>query len=172
MDNGTDISRIDSQSFSAIEADSIFDRVELGGFDRWNLTNLKKRDDVYLDILEKYRSYIEILLSRNPRRQTVFLIISTALLIISPIQFIVCLLVFGDSQNIAALIASAAEVVSSLLVFPKIIAQYLFNTNETTNINNVVEAIQNFDIEIRSGIRHTAESHFDAVSESNNVEEK
>lgn len=83
------------------------------------------------------------------------------MLIASPLQFLICLCVFGNSENLVPLLASLIEVISSLLVFPKIIAEYLFNTNETTSINDIVAAIQEYDLAIRSGIRHTVESNIE-----------
>ncbi len=135
--------------FNGIKADLI-------KFDRESLEILKKRDKQYSEILGCYYDYVKKILDKNPSRQEWFFKISLAILIISPIQLIL-LIWFGNTENLAVLLASAGEMISALIVFPKIIAEYLFNTNETTNINDVATAIQNYDVAVRKGIRHTVE---------------
>lgn len=135
--------------FNEIKADLI-------KFDRESLETLKRRDKQYSDILNCYYIYVKKVLEKNPARQTMFFWVSLAILVLSPIQFIF-LLWNGNTENLAVLLASAVEMVSALIIFPKIIAEYLFNTNETTNINDVATAIQNYDVAVRKGIRHTVE---------------
>ena len=146
-----------------VEDDQFFDQTALSKFDRWSVDALKSRDEAYSSLLTCYKEYAEAVLKQNPERQETFFELSLFILIISPIQFIICLYFLWDSPNAVPLIASAVELLGAILVFPKIIAEYLFNTNETTSINSIVEAIQKYDIEIRRGIRHTVEaSHKDS----------
>lgn len=134
----------------------------LSAFDIWNLDGLKERDQLYTNLLSSYKIYTESTLLENPKRQECFFHVALSILIISPIQFLVCLWFclshLESIEIIAPLMASGVEMFGALMFLPKIIAEYLFNTNETTSINNIVSAIQNYDISVRSGIRHTAES--------------
>lgn len=159
--NTTSVSDLNSPDIVPVLTDQSFNQVELGNFDRLSIESLKKRDQSYSAILTNYQEYVSSILSANPKRQTVFFIVSIVFLIASPLQFLICLCVFGNSENLVPLLASLIEVISSLLVFPKIIAEYLFNTNETTSINDIVAAIQEYDLAIRSGIRHTVESNIE-----------
>lgn len=135
----------------------------LSKFDIWSLEELKERDQIYSSLLTSYQNYAEDALDKNPGRQKCFFRIALGILLFSPLQFAVCLIVcLSNMENIAIiapLLASSVEMFGALMFLPKIIAEYLFNTNETTSISNIVSAIQNYDISIRSGIRHTVESH-------------
>ena len=159
-----EVADLSPTDITPVTNDQVFNREELSKFDRWNIDSLKARDEIYSSILTCYQQYADTILTRNPWRQTIFFWISIAILVFSPTQFFICLYYLWDSENIVPLIASSVEVLGSLLVFPKIIAEYLFNTNETS-INNIVAAIQNYDISIRSGIRHTVENHQDQTKD-------
>lgn len=148
-----------------INSDDVFNvssQRALSEFDIWSLDELRGRDQVYSSLLTSYQSYTEETLAKNPGRQQWFFKIALSVLVISPIQFVVCLVFclfnMKNISIIAPLLASSVEVFGALMFLPKIIAEYLFNTNETTSINNIISAIQNYDISIRSGIRHTVES--------------
>lgn len=158
------------QSVSTDDAFNVSSQRELNKFDIWSMGELKERDMVYSSLLTSYKEYTEITLDKNPKRQVWFFWAALAILVASPIQFFICLwscfrylqtaeatTIEASAQVIAALLASGAETFGALMFLPKIIAEYLFNTNETTSINSIVSAIQNYDIAIRSGIRHTAE---------------
>lgn len=155
------VTDLDLRDITPVTSDKFFNHEELSKFDRWNIDSLKARDEIYSSILKCYQEYAKTILTENPARQVLFFNISISLLILSPLQFLLCLYFLRNSENVVPLIASSIEVLGALLVFPKIIAEYLFNTNETTSINNIVAAIQNYDISIRSGIRHTVENHSD-----------
>lgn len=149
-----------------VNSDDVFNvsgQRALNEFDIWSLDELKRRDLVYSGLLASYQKYAEETLVRNPSRQRWFFWIALGILVVSPVQFVACLIVclrnIEHISILAPLLASGTEVFGALMFLPKIIAEYLFNTNETTSINNIISAIQNYDISIRSGIRHTVESH-------------
>lgn len=148
----------DDSPLEKIDSDDVFNHKELAQFDRFSMKTLKERDERYTDLLFCYYEYIHKMLKRNLIRQTVFLCISILILVLSPIQFGVVLYFGMNSANIVPILASAAEVIGVMIVFPKIIAEYLFNANETTSMNNIVSTIQQYDISVRSGIRHTVET--------------
>lgn len=124
-----EVADLSPTDITPVTNDQVFNREELSKFDRWNIDSLKARDEIYSSILTCYQQYADTILTRNPFRQTIFFWISIAILVFSPAQFFICLYYLWDSENIVPLIASSVEVLGSLLVFPKIIAEYLFNTN-------------------------------------------
>lgn len=140
-----------------IKEDESFNRVDLVKFDNESLEPLKIRDSVYTKILEAYNDYTCYTLRKNKRRQSVFFGVSLSIIFFSVILLGICIAVSYFSKNFIPLIASTVETVGTLIIFPRIVAEYLFSTNETTSVNSIVEAIQKYDISIRSGIRHSAE---------------
>lgn len=143
-----------------VPTDHAFDQEDLGRFDQWSIEKLKERDELYSSMLSGYEAYVKTVLTSNLVRQEHFYEISMIVLLLSPIQFVVCLSYcmqhLPDVTAIVTLLTSITEVLGVLLVIPQIIAKYLFNTGETTSINSIVSAIQTYDIEIRKGIRSTA----------------
>lgn len=138
-----------------IQSDEDFNK-KFKDFETSNLGRLNERDEKYTEILNLYYKYISTILDKNISRQKWFFWLSIIILVASPIQFVVFL--WLKSESMVAIVASVTEVIGALLTFPKIIAEYLFNTNESTNVNDVVTTIQNYDIEVRNGVRHTAEN--------------
>lgn len=168
-DQSFDSNKEGSRTVVRVTNDQSFDsnKAELNKFDRQSLEIQKNRDNTYADILSCYYTYIKTILEKNPGRQNCFFWVSLGILIISPIQFIVLagvLIYLNKLDSWQILLTSAGEMISAMIIFPKIIAEYLFNTKETTNINDVVTAIQKYDIEIRNGIRRTVENGKDAES--------
>lgn len=137
--------------------DSFNSKVDLEKFDKESLEPLKTRDSIYTGILQAYSDYTCHTLTKNKIRQSIFFVISLVIICASVIGLGACICISYYSDQFVPLIASVIETVGALIIFPKIVAEYLFSTTETTNVNSIVEAIQNYDISVRSGIRHSAE---------------
>lgn len=143
----------------SVNTDLKFNRNDdLVSLDHSNIDSLKNRDTTYTKILDNYAEYARTILAANSARQEIFFWVSFMILICSPIQFFCMLFNAKYDPSLAPLIASTIEFVGAMLVFPKIVAQYLFNTNDITNVNSIVTAIQNYDLETRKEIRQTAEN--------------
>ena len=155
------------EDVSPVPDDDLFNQREFARFDRQSMETLQNRDNIYTKILSCYNNYVSTVLNKNSRYQSWFFAISIAILVLTPIQFIVVLIIFGKSGDLIPILTSGLETISALLIFPKIIAEYLFNTDETTNINGIVSTIQNYDLNIRSGIRHTVENGTSEKSNDN-----
>ena len=156
------LSESESNHATPVDSDDSFNRIDLERFDKWSVGKLMERDVSYTNILSKYEMYVGGVLSNNLTRQDHFYELSMLILFFSPIQFFICVAYCLQHQMevtaIAALLASAAEILGVIIIIPKIIAEYLFNTGETTSIKDIVSAIQNYDVEIRQEIRRTAEN--------------
>lgn len=143
----------------SVNTDLKFNRNDdLVSLDHFNIDSLKNRDTTYTEILDDYAEYARTILEANSARQEIFFWVSFMILVFSPIQFFCMLYNAKYDPSLAPLIASTIEFVGAMLIFPKIVAQYLFNTNDITNVNNIVTAIQSYDLETRKEIRQTAES--------------
>lgn len=140
-----------------VKGDDSFNKVDLEKFDNESLEPLKTRDSIYTGILQAYSDYTCHTLTKNKIRQNIFFVVSLIIIIASIIGLGVCICISYYLDKFIPLIASVIETVGALIIFPKIVAEYLFSTTETTNVNSIVEAIQNYDISVRSGIRHSAE---------------
>ncbi len=58
-------------------------------------------------------------------------------------------------QNIIAVISAiSVAFVSSFMIIPKMITQYLFNLNEEDNVRHIIKNIQEHDLTIRKSIHH------------------
>ena len=156
------LSESESNHATPVDSDDSFNRIDLERFDKWSVGKLMERDVSYTNILSKYEMYVGGVLSNNLTRQDHFYELSMLILFFSPVQFFICVAYCLQHQMevtaIAALLASAAEILGVIIIIPKIIAEYLFNTGETTSIKDIVSAIQNYDVEIRQEIRRTAEN--------------
>lgn len=156
------LSESESNHATPVDSDDSFNRIDLERFDKWSVGKLMERDISYTNILSQYEMYVGGVLSNNLTRQDHFYELSMLILFFSPIQFFICVAYCLQHQMevtaIAALLASAAEILGVIIIIPKIIAEYLFNTGETTSIKDIVSAIQNYDVEIRQEIRSTAEN--------------
>ena len=155
---GDALTTAEMDTLVSVQSDKEFNIKDLEEFDCYSMEALRNRDNSYSKILDCYYQYTGKILKSNPKRQKWFFWVSLFILIASPIQLCVFLWIFRNSDNFIAIAASAVEAVGALMVFPKIIAEYLFNTDEITSINHVVSSIQQYDISLREGIRHTAEN--------------
>lgn len=145
------------ENVERVNDDTQFNRNEaLQNYDKVILENLEKRDGEYYNILTKYRQYVEKMLDANPGRQSWFFVISIIILVLSfgVLAFVLCAAVVTGNPNIVAIITAATETLVSFLVFPRIIAEYLFNTNENANIKDIVNSLRQHDIKLSEDVRN------------------
>lgn len=76
-----------------------------------------------------------------------FLVIMTGfmILIITPCVLIVKADNLSDTSMIVALITVLIELVSAIIVLPKIIAEYLFNKEEDRNMMEIIKSMQSYN---------------------------
>ena len=89
-------------------------------------------------------------LNSNKSNKQIFLIGLLVILLIIVIGFFICLYFLSD--NIIALITAFASVISAIIVIPTKIVEYLFNPQETQQINEVIKNIQDYDKAVREDL--------------------
>ena len=97
--------------------------------------------------------------------RSAFFVISIVLLFLLSVGFpvlISIILVTGKIQDVSAavgLIAASASIVTSVIVLPKTIAEYLFSTEEDAKNADIVKEIIKSDLEIRNKLKENANSN-------------
>lgn len=123
--------------------------------------SLKKHSYNYDDILSGYTTHVIKTLKSKRIMKIVFYGISVAIMVSS-----VCFVIWGgvfvadQSKNsdfdlynyIVPVISALTSFLTVFIVIPKIIAKYLFNSNEDTSMKDIIESIQNYDKDIRKEI--------------------
>lgn len=111
---------------------------------------LDDRNKIYSTILENYSKYLKDTLNSNKSNKQIFLIGLLVILLIIVVGFFICLYFLND--NIIALITAFASVTSAIIVIPTKIVEYLFNPQETQQINEVIKNIQDYDKAVREDL--------------------
>lgn len=119
-------------------------------------TNQIKHGSDYSKILSAYRSHVEQTLSTKRYYKEVFFLVSMLILGLSPLLFLCALQWYLDHYTSALnlsellpLLTALGEFLASLLVLPRIIAEYLFNDKEEESVVNIVNNMQVYDMNIR-----------------------
>lgn len=111
---------------------------------------LDDRNKIYSTILENYSKYLKDTLNSNKSNKQIFLIGLLVILLIIVVGFFICLYFLND--NIIALITAFASVTSAIIVIPTKIVEYLFNPQETQQINEVIKNIQDYNKAVREDL--------------------
>lgn len=111
---------------------------------------LDERNKIYTDILSNYSKYLNQTLSKNTFNKKAFLIGLLIILGLIVIGFFMYLILDGD--NIVAVITSFISLISAIIVIPTKIVEYLFNPQETQQINEVIKNIQDYDKAVRDDL--------------------
>lgn len=111
---------------------------------------LDERNKIYTDILSNYSKYLNQTLSKNTFNKKAFLIGLLIILGLIVIGFFMYLILDGD--NIVAVITAFISLISAIIVIPTKIVEYLFNPQETQQINEVIKNIQDYDKAVRDDL--------------------
>lgn len=111
---------------------------------------LDERNKIYTDILSNYSKYLNQTLSKNTFNKKAFLIGLLIILGLIVIGFFMYLIL--DSDNIVAVITAFISLISAIIVIPTKIVEYLFNPQETQQINEVIKNIQDYDKAVRDDL--------------------
>ena len=111
---------------------------------------LDDRNKIYSTILENHSKYLKDTLNSNKSNKQIFLIGLLVILLTIVVGFFICLYFLND--NIIALITAFASVTSAIIVIPTKIVEYLFNPQETQQINEVIKNIQDYDKAVRKDL--------------------
>lgn len=68
-----------------------------------------------------------------------------AALMFAPCLVVLCASRLSDTGIVVALLSVLVEVVSAIIVLPKIIAEYLFNKEEDRSMMEIIKSMQNYN---------------------------
>lgn len=115
---------------------------------------LDSRNNIYTEILKEYYKYIkETLESKKEDKKSIIYTFLLILLVLS--CGFMCLIIHlvtqakSDLSQIVALITAFGGFMGTILVIPTKISDYMFNTEETNQIGNVIKNIQDYDSAVR-----------------------
>lgn len=126
--------------------------------DKNDWEQIKKRNQEYTKFLTRYYTYIETVLEfKEEKRKWIFYIslgiLGTPLVALA---IAVCFLSkndFNSINNLIAFITALTTLVSSMIVIPKQIGEYLFNNDDTSQMVDIIKNIQEYDKNVRTDIR-------------------
>ncbi|MCI9128382.1 hypothetical protein [Thomasclavelia cocleata] len=117
---------------------------------------ITKRNKSYTDILNHYEDYLENALTfkKNFRKCIVIFFIVILGIVILALVFFIGYLVLKkefDINSLIALVTASATLVSTLLIIPTKITEFLFNRDEEKNMSEIIKNIQDYDKNVRNG---------------------
>lgn len=118
-------------------------------------TQYDKRDKIYTDLLDKYKSQFESKSNWNKIYKLIFYIVAMVAFIgiIAVSMYIIYIVAAkgdGSISDVAVVVGSTSGIISAIIVLPKIIAEHLFPTDEHSHMINMVQNMQVNDSRIRS----------------------
>ena len=115
-----------------------------------------KTDKQFLDFLTKFVG----LQDKKERQKLVFktwffvvVMLGFFALIITPLILILFMKNLGQTTAIVSMITVLIELVSAIIVLPKIIAEYLFNKKEDEKLMQIIETMQTYNIKRHAYIK-------------------
>lgn len=127
-----------------------------------DIENVNSHASQLSKLLENYVLTYQERVAQNKELRDNFYLIAISILIFLSIIFpilILALLWSGKIQDASAavgLIAASASIVTSVIVLPKTIAEYLFSTEEDAKNADIVKEIIKSDLEIRNKLKENA----------------
>ncbi len=125
--------------------------------------NLGKHGQQYTEILDTYSKHLNKTLSLKRLMKKVFFWVAVGIMgfcILGIIAFVIVVAANAKNENfniqdyIVPLFTSITSFLTVFIVIPKIIAKYLFNSNEDDVMKNVVSSIQDYDKFVRGDLRN------------------
>ncbi len=157
MDNNFSSTEISTEINSAkapMQSDSLlFKKAEQEDFE--HRKQYDKRDNLYSELLEEYISVYKSKSKRNRKLKLAFFIIAVitfCVIILGAVASMVIVAIKGglNISGIAVVVGSVANILSAIIVLPKIIAEHLFPTDEEQNMNEMIKNMQENDAKIRA----------------------
>ena len=110
--------------------------------------NVDEHEKLYTDILIAYTEHLRVSLANKAKYKTCLFWLSFTLLIVFPIQLITVLAQreFVDAYEWWSVVSPAVlSFLTIFIVVPKIIAKYLFNSEEEKYMTDIIKHIQEYD---------------------------
>lgn len=123
-----------------------------------DITSIKSHNKSYTDLLESYTEFISKTLNAKRKMKNCFYWLS--FLVMAAFSIIIIagiILLFRNAEvlksdyrdYILPALTALSSFITVLIVIPKIIAEYLFNSSEENIMNEVVKNIQEYDKTVR-----------------------
>lgn len=119
---------------------------------------IKKRNAKYTEFLDRYYSYInKVLQFKEDKRIRIYqyslIILAIPMLAIAVTLYILSKNDFNSINNLIAYITALGALISSMIVIPTKIGEYLFNNDDTLQMVEIIKNIQDYDKNVRTDIR-------------------
>lgn len=120
---------------------------------------LKKHNQSFVNLLNNYVVSSDKSQKHKRGMKIAFFVITMVIVIMLILSFVATIfagLYMRSVKNIsilellAPLITSFASVITSIIILPKIIAEYLFDKSEDDRLSQIVSNMQNYDKELRN----------------------
>lgn len=120
-----------------------------------NSESAKKEAQSYFKINEAFEEFLNDFVKHQNAKENeklifkavffVVIMLCFTILLIVPIILIVLLRKSSEITIVIALISALVEMISAILVLPKIIAQYLFDKEEDRNVLDIIKNMQQYN---------------------------
>lgn len=116
-----------------------------------------KRNKQYTSILKKYTLYLDSALNFKSKLRkfvVIFFMIILGIVILVLLLFI-GYIIFNKDFNITTLVAfvtASGTLISTLLIIPTKIAEFIFNRDEEKYMSEIIKNIQDYDKNVRNGL--------------------
>lgn len=166
MDNNFNSTEILSE-IKEIESTSqsdkaLFEKIEQE--DKEHRKEYDRRDNLYSDLLEEYINAYKKKTKRNRKLKLAFFFIvvfTFCVIILGSVASLIIVSIVGQSiaATVSVITGSVISIISAIIVLPKIIAEYLFPTDEEQNMNEMIKNMQENDSRIRQSFQTNKNGH-------------
>ena len=126
--------------------------------DKVDRLEIKKRNESYTRILERYYLYIDNMLDFKEEKRNAMFWGAIGILLIPILIFGIVLIIIvskdlSQIENLVAFITAIGTTISAIYIVPTKIIEYLFSNEETQRIIEIIKNIQEYDKNVRDDIR-------------------
>lgn len=126
--------------------------------DKVDRLEIKKRNESYTRILERYYLYIDNMLDFKEEKRSAMFWGAIGILLIPILIFGIVLIIIvskdlSQIENLVAFITAIGTTISAIYIVPTKIIEYLFSNEETQRIIEIIKNIQEYDKNVRDDIR-------------------
>ena len=110
-----------------------------------SIMNAKKHNAAYGRIIECYTEHAQDSLADNRLFKAVYFWVSCTVMVVLTLVVCGAALSYDAHESTSALISALAAFITAFIVLPVTITKYLFNPDESRNLNKLVKSIQEHD---------------------------
>lgn len=153
-------SLLDSSSTVHIEHDDALKDLGIKDSD-----SLSRHSENYDDILKNYTNHVSETLKSKRNMKLAFFIVALSTMGLTVLSIAACVIIIAiNAQNesfdvqdyIVPVVSALVSFLTTFIVIPKIIAEYLFNSNEDSVMKDIVSSIQDYDKFIRNDLHKSS----------------